>query len=208
MQLTLSPTPPCSFWETQPFQTGQSGPPSPHQCLLSIHSKGPMLEDKRVAFLILAALNWAMQVQSVIPLDPAARSHRPFSMSGLLPNLAKNRWVSTHKLSVILSFTGGLKAHKLWEQLCSGLQRATLCLTYPPCLCAFLEATGEGGSNNSLALESVGPDIAQCNQHPICQLEKKKKNNSEDTWHSQKGDVELFLHIRLLMIYTGRAQKP
>lgn len=48
-----------------------------------------MLEDKRVAFLILAALNWAMQVQSVIPLDPAARSHRPFSMSGLLPNLAK-----------------------------------------------------------------------------------------------------------------------
>lgn len=134
-----------------------------------------MLEDKRVAFLILAALNWAMQVQSVIPLDPAARSHRPFSMSGLLPNLAKNRWVSTHKLSVILSFTGGLKAHKLWEQLCSGLQRATLCLTYPPCLCAFLEATGEGGSNNSLALESVGPDIAQCNQHPICQLEKKKR---------------------------------
>lgn len=114
-----------------------------------------------------------MQVQSAILLDPAGRSHRPPCPAFYL-TLPKQ--LSLNILSMTLSFTRGLKAHKLWEELHWGLPRAALCLTYPPCLCAFLEATGEGGSSNSLALESAGPGIAQCNQHPICQLEEKRQN--------------------------------
>lgn len=105
----------------------------------------------------------------------------------------------------------GLKTRKLWEQLHSGLQWGALCLAYPPCPCAFLEATGEGGSSNSLAWESAGPNIAQCNQHPICQLEekgKKRKRTVQRRPDIARKEMQLFLHIRLLMIDTGRAQKP
>lgn len=207
MQLTLSPTPPCSFWESQPFQTGQSGQPSPHQCLLSIHSKGSMLEDNRVAFLILAALNWAMQVQSVIPLDPAARSHRPFSMSDLLPNLAKTG--ESQHTNCLWSWVllDGWR-HTSYENNCVQVYKGLLSAS--PTHLAFVRFLKPLAKADQTTLLHWS-QLAQISLNVISIQFiswKKKKNNSEDTWHSQKGDVELFLHIRLLMIYTGRAQKP
>lgn len=154
--------------------TGRSGQPSPDQCLLKYTAEPPCSDTT------VQRLQYWQHCSCTAVVHDAAGSCCKITQAVLHPmpftQPCQNSQVSTHRLSMTLSFTVSLEGKTSCKNNCIQASKGgALCYIHPPCLCAFLEATDEDGSSNSLALESAGPDIAQCNQHPICQLEKEKR---------------------------------